>query len=63
MKVKFRVNLGSRDAGPLGLYFEKCRTGETVDVGDDAADWLIKRGIAEQVDATRSTRPAAKPAE
>lgn len=59
MLVRFRVNLGSRDAESLGVDFRKCSAGMTCDVPDAAAQWLVKRRIAEPV----TVRGVAKPAE
>lgn len=48
--VKFRTNLGSRDAAELGLDYEKCQADKVVEVGAKAAESLSKRGIAEWLD-------------
>lgn len=47
MIVKFRTNLGSRDANQLGLDHTSCQVGCDVDVKDPIAELLIARGIAE----------------
>lgn len=47
MKVRFRTNLGSRDAESLKLDFRKCQDGDVLDVSDSVGAVLIKRGIAE----------------
>lgn len=46
MKVKFRTNLGSRDGKALGLDYEKCLDGKTVDVTEEQAMELGARGWA-----------------
>jgi hypothetical protein len=47
MQVRFKVNLGSQDAEPLGLDFQQCQAGATLEVADEAGEWLIGHGIAE----------------
>lgn len=49
MHVKFNTNLGSVDAERLGLDFQSCLAGSSVDVPPDAAALLIDRGIAAPV--------------
>jgi hypothetical protein len=59
-KVKFRVNLGSRDAGCCGLDFAKCTADSEVYVSEDAAKWLTSRGIAVEVDEPKKVKAIAK---
>lgn len=56
MKVKFLVNIGSRDAGQLGLDYTKCSAGSELSVSDDAADWLLVRGYAQEVSDGKKKR-------
>lgn len=51
MQVRFKVNLGSRDAERLGLDFDNCLAGTTREVQDKAGEWLIVHGIAEQLES------------
>jgi hypothetical protein len=46
MRIRFRVNLGSRDAAGLGLEFRECGEGSEADVPAKAAEWLINHGYA-----------------
>lgn len=39
-KVKFNVNLGSRDAEPLGLDYTKCLVGKELNVSNEVAEKL-----------------------
>jgi len=54
MRVKFLVNLGSRDAERHALDFRACQQGEEREVSEKAAEWLIRKGIA-------SERPQSEP--
>lgn len=63
MKVQFTRNLGSRDANNLGLDSTKCTDGSTVDVSDDAAQWLADRGIATPVTESTKKSKGDPPAE
>lgn len=47
MKVKFRTNLGSRDATEAGIDHTQCVAGKTVNVPQGFAEYLAKRGIVE----------------
>lgn len=49
MLVRFKVNLGSLDAEPLGLDFHKCQEGMEVECSDKSAAWLLAKNIAEEV--------------
>lgn len=49
MRVKFRVNLGSTDAGRVSLDFRDCCAGVEREVSDVAGNWLVSRGIATEV--------------
>lgn len=57
MLVKFKVNLGSLDAERQRLDFRKCVKGAEVECSDDAAAWLVAKGIATAVVAV--AKPAA----
>jgi hypothetical protein len=57
MRVRFKVNLGSRDAERFGLHFEHCGKGMTPEVADEAGEWLIRHGIAEQLAAEPTPEP------
>lgn len=46
-KVRFRTNLGSRDADALGLDFTKCQVGSEIETSVQVAERLEQRGIAE----------------
>jgi hypothetical protein len=53
MRVSFKVNLGSQDAELVGgLDFRKCRAGMQLEVSDEAGEWLVSHGIAEQLETT-----------
>lgn len=56
MRVRFRTNLGSRDAAKWGVDFRQCTAGAEVDMDDAAAEWLAKSGIAEVL-ASKVGRP------
>lgn len=43
-KVKFNVNLGSRDATALGLEWQECKAGSVQDVTQAQVDGLAKVG-------------------
>lgn len=47
MLVKFRTNVGSVDAGEMGLDFKKCQRGMTLEVTDKQASTLIAKKLAE----------------
>lgn len=51
MRIRFKVNLGSHDAEPLGLAFGQCQQGAEIEVETEAGEWLISRGIAERLEA------------
>lgn len=63
MKVKFRTNLGSRDASELGLKHTDCLAGETSTVSDKIGDVLVGRGWAVEVDKPAKTAPKPKKVE
>jgi hypothetical protein len=45
MKVIFRVNLGMVDAKTVGLKFDECKLGNTVEVPAEVGERLRKAGI------------------
>ncbi len=47
MKVRFRTNLGSRDAAQFELDHTKCTAGAEVSVSNKVGEELDRRGIAE----------------
>lgn len=49
MRLKFKTNLGSKDAELVGVDFTKCQKGMELEVSDKAGEWLIKNGIAAEV--------------
>jgi len=49
MRVKFKVNLGSRDAEKHSLDFKQCGEGMEGDVSESAGAWLVRNGIAGEV--------------
>lgn len=57
MLVKFKVNLGSMDAQRHRLDFRQCLEGAEVECNDEAAGWLVAKGIATEVVAV--AKPAA----
>lgn len=60
MRVLFKVNLGSMDAGQLGLDFKGCTVGAEVDCDSAAGKWLVSKGIATAVDVPKPPeQPAA----
>lgn len=67
MLVRFRVNLGSVDAKEVNdktgarLEFQNCQIGAEHDIREEAAEWLIQRGIVEPVD--RRVKGVAKQSE
>lgn len=71
MKVTLTKNLGSRDAAQVDKKQDDCREGCTVQMEDDAAEWLIKKGFAtpaegkepkpEPIEAVPEKSVAAKP--
>lgn len=58
MHVRFRVNLGSRDAERHGLDFRLCEQGMMCNVPEKAGQWLVGRGIAHEVPAEIRAVPA-----
>jgi len=46
MLVRFKVNLGSRDADEIGLEFAKCGAGMLLNVSDKVGAWLVSNGHA-----------------
>ncbi len=59
MIVRFRVNLGSTDASALKLDFQECQQGMELEVSDEAGQWLITKGISEQVSEINGMSKAA----
>ena len=62
MKVRFKCNLGSRDAAGLELDHAKCAAGEELEVSKASAEILAKRGIAEIVSESPKIKAVPKPA-
>lgn len=60
MKLKLTTNLGLHDAGRFGLDHDKATEGAAVDVKQDAADELLRRGWALDP-ATYDARYKGKP--
>lgn len=58
MQVRFRVNLGTVDAGAAGLDAKKCQAGMECEVPDAAGEWLVKKGIAVVVKTIKGVAPA-----
>jgi hypothetical protein len=56
MRVKFVVNLGSKDAVKLGLDHRQCVVDAIVEVSDEAGKALCAVGVA-----TQQAEPAAPP--
>ena len=46
-EVTFRTNLGTIDANAYGLDHSKCQAGQSLDVIDELAEKLAKRGLIE----------------
>ncbi len=62
MRVKFRTNLGSRDAQALDLDHRLAQGDDGTFSADDVAESLIKSGIATDAAAkVAAAKPAAKP--
>ena len=57
MLVRFRQNLGSRDAEALGLDFHQCQIGMELQCREAAAAWLLKRKVAEEVKVVKAVSP------
>ena len=60
MKVKFRTNLGSRDAEALGLDHTKCGIGCEVECSDETAQVLSGRGWVDPIEVKPKATPKAK---
>ena len=59
MLVKFRDNLGTRDA--CGLDVTKCTSGAILDVADDVGARLVRLKLADVVEiTTEATEPKLK---
>lgn len=58
MHLRFRVNLGSRDAERHGLDFRLCGQGMVCNVPEKAGQWLVSKGIAHEVPAEIRAVPA-----
>jgi hypothetical protein len=56
VRVRFKVNLGSKDARSIGVDYRQCCEGATVDVPAKAGEWLCKHGIA-----TKEPEPEPEP--
>lgn len=56
MKVRFRTNLGSRDAVQWGLDHTKCLAGSELEVSSDTAEALQDRGLAEITEKKKSVK-------
>ena len=63
MKLKFRTNLGSRDAAQVGLELSQCQCGCEAEVGDEAAQQLIDSGVAEMCGESKATEIKGIPKE
>lgn len=46
MKVKFRTNVGSRDAAKFDLDFRLCQYGAEVELDDEVAEKVVDCGLA-----------------
>lgn len=57
-KVRMNLNLGRRDAAHLGLNYEKCLEGEEISVSEEAAEFLIRKGLATAPKADPKEKPA-----
>ena len=56
MKVRFRTNLGTRDANRLGLDSEKCTVGSEVAVSESVAEVVVREGLAEKLAEKKSVK-------
>lgn len=67
MFIRFRTNLGSVDAAALAeqtgqsVNAKDCTIGNEMQVKDAAGDWLVSKGIAEQVE--KNVKGVAKQSE
>lgn len=65
MQIRFRTNLGRIDIDAVkkqtgvALKIEDCLIGGEIDTDEKAAEWLVKRGIAEPTDRIKGV--AKKP--
>jgi len=62
MKVKFRVNLGSRDAIDLGLDYTKCTKDSELEVSLSSGEQLAKRNLVDVLDIPVIEAVPPKPA-
>jgi len=56
MKVRFKTNLGQRDARNLGLDHAECVVDAEVTVDESVADRLVKKGIAEAIEKPKTIK-------
>lgn len=61
MKVCWKTNLGSVDAGKLGLDFSKCLAGETTTVSQEAGEFAVRKGWATEVSSEKAPKLKAVP--
>lgn len=54
MLIRFKDNLGSRDAQSLGVDFRECTKGAEIDVPDDQAKRIVDGGFAVVVEPAAS---------
>lgn len=59
MKVKFRTNLGSRDAVSLGLDQTQCVWGAELTVSGPQGESLADMGVVEVIEAEKPPEPPA----
>jgi hypothetical protein len=52
MLVKFKLNLGSRDAESRCLDSKQCGKGMECEVSEEAGQWLIRRNFAVEITKT-----------
>jgi hypothetical protein len=60
MLVRFKVNLGSRDAAQFNLDWSTCLGGHELEVEKSAGEWLVSNGIADAVVRTTARQPELK---
>jgi hypothetical protein len=63
MKVRFNVNLGSRDASALGLDHKECTIGAVQDVSEDVLAILkrVGEGVVSEVRTKDEPKTEAPP--
>lgn len=60
MKLRLLLNLGKDDARRIGLDLDEAREGETVDVKQEQADELLRKGWATEAGDDRKARDAER---